>query len=327
MMHNWVQFAMEFSKKAPTYVLKLKTILFPTDKSIIVVISEYLESITVKEYLLKNSSSLLLESNQESYTKLVRRLVYYMTQYITLFSAIHPPIYLPMCSLSSIYISTDLEKINLVYIPLFLYQIQCVAENCRQHLPAEVLDENNPSIATSMYSLGICLLQLLTVSPNATSPTIESYLSQLHDPVLPRSLSHPQNFLSRFTAALKTPLYHDLLTSLLGPAPNRPLCQEVLQRMQWNENEETFEHSYNSYFAVRSSPSRLDVNVSNHHLMSNSMEVEPISSSFSSSQPEEPRDQAESATPIDFYSLNLVFVPQDGTNETEPVAACFVFDV
>ena len=156
----------------------------PGDKSIIVVISDYFESITVKDYLLKNSSALLLDSNQESYTKLVRRLAFYMTHYITLLSAVHPPMYLPMCSLNNIYISADLERINLVYIPLFLYQIQCAAENRRYLMPAEVLDGDTPSIATSMYSLGLCLLQLLTVTPDSTSSPIESYLSQLNDPVL-----------------------------------------------------------------------------------------------------------------------------------------------
>ena len=189
MMYSWARFAMEFSKRAPAYLVKIKRVFFPPDKSIIVIISEYLESITVKDYLLKNSSALLLESNQENYTKLVCRLVFYMTQYITSLSAFHPPIYLPMCSLNSIYISTDLERINLVYLPVFLYQIQCTAENCRLYLPPEVLDGKTPSVTTSMYSLGICLLQLLTVSPNATSPTIESYLSQLHDPVLAPSLA------------------------------------------------------------------------------------------------------------------------------------------
>lgn len=184
MIQTWVQFAMEFSKKAPAYLMKVKSMFSPGDKSIIVVISDYFESITVKDYLLKNSSALLLDSNQESYTKLVRRLAFYMTHYITLLSAVHPPMYLPMCSLNNIYISADLERINLVYIPLFLYQIQCAAENRRYLMPAEVLDGDTPSIATSMYSLGLCLLQLLTVTPDSTSSPIESYLSQLNDPVL-----------------------------------------------------------------------------------------------------------------------------------------------
>ena len=30
-------------------------------------------------------------------------------------------------------------------------------------------------------------------------------------------------------------------------------------------------------------------------------------------------DPSESTVPIDFYSLNLVFVPQDGSSESEPV--------
>ena len=183
MIQTWAQFAVEFSKKAPTYVMKVRRIIPLADKSIVVIISDYFESMTVKDYLLKNSDTLLLDSNQESYTKLVRRLIFYMTQYITLLSTIHPPMYLPMCSLNNIYVSADLEKINLAYIPLFLYQIQCVAENRHYCIPTEVLEGSTPSISTSMYSLGICLLQLLTVSPDPTSPTLEASLSQLHDPV------------------------------------------------------------------------------------------------------------------------------------------------
>ena len=236
-IQTWVQFAMEFSKKAPAYLMKVKSMFSPADKSIVVVISDYFESITVKDYLLKNSNALLLDSNQESYTKLVRRLVFYMTHYITLLSAVHPPMYLPMCSLNNIYISADLERINLVYIPLFLYQIQCAAENRRYSMPAEVLDGNTPSIATSMYSLGLCLLQLLTVTPDSTSSPIESYLSQLHDPVLslcialslpdvpievhirPKDPSLPRSFDKPPGSRLQSP-------ALPGSAPANPVERE-----------------------------------------------------------------------------------------------------
>ena len=115
------------------------------------------------------------------------------------------------------------------------------------------------------------------------------------------------------------------MTSLLGPESSRPLCQEVLQRIQWSESQETVEHSSNSYFAVRNSASRLNVNVSSPH-SSNTMEIEPNNSTFSSPQPLESQNQAESTVPIDFCSLNLVFVPQDGTNETERVGLCFEID-
>ena len=180
MIQTWVQFAMEFSKKAPAYLVKVRTMLLPADKSIIVVISDYFESITVKDYLLKNSSALLLDSNQESYTKLVRRLVFYMTHYITLLSAVHPPMYLPMCSLNNIYISADLERINLVYIPLFLYQIQCAAENRRYSMPTEVLDGNTQgyfkflSAGSSLSPLEI--LMLADVDMTASKPFDDAML-------------------------------------------------------------------------------------------------------------------------------------------------------
>ena len=184
LMVNWARFALDFTQKAPSFLVKMKDFFFSENNKSMVIISEYLDSISVKQFLESEYSNSRFVNDHDSYMKLIRKFVSSLTEYISSLSTITPAFYLPMCSLRSVYISKNLEDFKVVYLPMFLYQVKSCSIDCLRYLPYEVIEGATPSIATAMYSLGICLLEMLTISRAFESATVNTIVSQIRNPVV-----------------------------------------------------------------------------------------------------------------------------------------------
>ena len=183
LMVNWARFALDITQKAPSFLVKMKDFSFTENNKSMIIISECLDSISVKQFLETEYSNSRFVNDHDSYMKLIRKFVRSLTEYISVLSTVEPAPYLPMCSLRSVYISKDLENFKVVYLPMFLYQVKSSSIDCLRYLPYEVIEGGTPSIATTMYSLGICLLEMLTISRAFESATITTIVSQIRNPV------------------------------------------------------------------------------------------------------------------------------------------------
>ena len=207
---QYMEYCMQCSRDFPQFFVCIQAYWIDRDRSLLITIMEYLQKGCMEDYLLKGEYSSMLQRNHTEYPYLVRSWVISILRVLDSVHSLPSPLFLPFLSISSFFFVENYENIKLTLFPLFLSKAWRESLDHVRYLPLEVIDAScisnpnntsnpniipttniipNPNIisdASEMYSLGVCIWEMMTGKVAFDASTLQDMIAQKQSTVTPR---------------------------------------------------------------------------------------------------------------------------------------------
>ena len=195
---QYMEYCIQCSRDFPQFFVCIQAYWIDRDRSLLITIMEYLQKGCMEDYLLKGEYSSMLQRSHTEYPYLVRSWVISILHVLDSVHSLPSPLFLPFLSISSFFFVENYENIKLTLFPLFLSKAWRESLDHVRYLPLEVIDAScisNPNIisttniisdASEMYSLGVCIWEMMTGKVAFDASTLQDMIAQKQSTVTPR---------------------------------------------------------------------------------------------------------------------------------------------
>ena len=177
-----MDYCVKCSRDIPQFFVLLQSYWIDREHSLLITITEYLKKGCMEDFLLKGDAS-SPQRNHPEYLLLVRSWIISLLRVLDYMHSLQPPLFLPTLSVSHIYFVENVDNIKLALFPLFLSKGWSESPDCVRYLPCEAVESKFISDASEVYSLGVCVLEMLTGKLAFDVPTLQAMMAMKRSPV------------------------------------------------------------------------------------------------------------------------------------------------
>ena len=187
---QYMEYCMQCSRDFPQFFVCIQAYWIDRDRSLLITIMEYLQKGCMEDFLLKGEYSSILQRSHTEYPYLVRSWVISILHVLDSVHSLPSLLFLPFLSISSFFFVENYENIKIALFPLFLSKAWRESLDRVRYLPLEVIDassvSNTNSIANTniisdaseMYSLGVCIWEMMTGKVAFDASTLQDMIAQ-----------------------------------------------------------------------------------------------------------------------------------------------------